>query len=50
MTQFGKVLELLAERDATDITVFGRWVLTVWLQAGGVGCMAARGGLCGPGI
>src|SRR5690348_15517581 len=23
MTQFGKVLELLAERDATDITVFG---------------------------
>ena len=27
MTQFGKVLELLAERDATDITVFGGGII-----------------------
>jgi methylmalonyl-CoA mutase C-terminal domain/subunit len=27
MTQFGKVLELLAERDATDIIVFGGGII-----------------------
>jgi len=27
MTQFGKVLELLSERDATDITVFGGGII-----------------------
>ena len=27
MTQFGRVLELLAERDATDITVFGGGII-----------------------
>jgi methylmalonyl-CoA mutase C-terminal domain/subunit len=27
MTQFGRVLELLAERDAADITVFGGGII-----------------------